>query len=123
MGTVAELVQKMVQRLCAVHLKNHSDIEDIFQTVFLKYLLYPEEFTLEGKNYDDAIEELLKSKKFKVYQGKDNDLTFSVVSKNKDKIINRVHVSSEKLINQKEMDKAIVDARDERGPGHYKKTL
>jgi len=40
-----------------------------------------------------------------------------------DKIINRVHVSSEKLINQKEMDKAIVDARDERRPGHHKKTL
>ena len=25
-----------VRRLCMVHLKNHADTEDIFQTVFLK---------------------------------------------------------------------------------------
>ena len=29
----------MVRRICFVHLKNRSDTEDIFQTVFLKYLL------------------------------------------------------------------------------------
>lgn len=28
-----------VRRLCAVHLKNDADTEDIFQTVFLKYAL------------------------------------------------------------------------------------
>ena len=28
-----------VQRLCMVHLKNDADTEDIFQTVFLKYVL------------------------------------------------------------------------------------
>ncbi len=28
-----------VRRLCAVHLKNEADTEDIFQTVFLKYVL------------------------------------------------------------------------------------
>lgn len=28
-----------VRRLCAVHLKNRADTEDIFQTVFLKYVL------------------------------------------------------------------------------------
>lgn len=28
-----------VRRLCMVHLKNHADTEDIFQTVFLKYVL------------------------------------------------------------------------------------
>lgn len=28
-----------VRRLCMIHLKNHADTEDIFQTVFLKYLL------------------------------------------------------------------------------------
>ena len=44
---VIELYSDMVQRLCAVHLKNHSDSEDIFQTVFFKYLLYPEEFKNE----------------------------------------------------------------------------
>lgn len=26
-----------VRRLCMIHLKNHADTEDIFQTVFLKY--------------------------------------------------------------------------------------
>ena len=29
----------LVRRLCMVHLKNHADTEDIFQTVFLKYVL------------------------------------------------------------------------------------
>ena len=28
-----------VRRLCMIHLKNNSDTEDIFQTVFLKYVL------------------------------------------------------------------------------------
>lgn len=28
-----------VRRLCMVHLKNHADTEDIFQNVFLKYVL------------------------------------------------------------------------------------
>ena len=28
-----------VRRICAVHLKNDADTEDIFQTVFLKYVL------------------------------------------------------------------------------------
>lgn len=28
-----------VRRLCAVHLKNDADTEDVFQTVFLKYVL------------------------------------------------------------------------------------
>ena len=30
----------MVRRICMLHLKSHSDTEDIFQTVFLKYVLY-----------------------------------------------------------------------------------
>lgn len=28
-----------VRRLCVIHLKNHADTEDIFQDVFLKYVL------------------------------------------------------------------------------------
>lgn len=28
-----------VRRLCMIHLKNHADTEDVFQTVFLKYFL------------------------------------------------------------------------------------
>ena len=29
----------LVRRVCMIHLKNHADTEDIFQTVFLKYVL------------------------------------------------------------------------------------
>ena len=36
-----------VRRLCMVHLKNYADTEDIFQTVFLKYVLYPGAFDSE----------------------------------------------------------------------------
>lgn len=34
-----ELYSDTVRRLCMIHLKNHADTEDIFQTVFLKYAL------------------------------------------------------------------------------------
>lgn len=33
-----------VRRICLLHLKNYHDTEDIFQSVFLKYLLYDGEF-------------------------------------------------------------------------------
>ena len=33
-----------VRRICMVHLKNYSDTEDIFQTVFLKYVLHTAPF-------------------------------------------------------------------------------
>ena len=33
-----------VRRLCMIHLKNYEDAEDIFQTVFLKYVLRSEPF-------------------------------------------------------------------------------
>lgn len=36
-----------VRRLCAVHLKNDADTEDIFQTVFLKYVLSSDSFESE----------------------------------------------------------------------------
>lgn len=36
---VIELYADTVRRICMVHLKNESDTEDIFQTVFLKYVL------------------------------------------------------------------------------------
>ena len=36
-----------VQRICRLHLKNAADTEDIFQTVFLKYVLSREEFESE----------------------------------------------------------------------------
>lgn len=34
-----ELYSDTVRRLCVVYLKNHSDTEDVFQTVFFKYYL------------------------------------------------------------------------------------
>ncbi len=34
----------MIKRLCLVYLKNNADTEDIFQTVFMKYLLSETEF-------------------------------------------------------------------------------
>ena len=34
----------MVQRICFYHLKNHADVEDVFQTVFMKYMLYEKPF-------------------------------------------------------------------------------
>lgn len=34
-----ELYSDTVRRICMVHLKNYADTEDIFQTVFLKYVL------------------------------------------------------------------------------------
>lgn len=33
-----------VRRLCMIHLKNEADTQDIFQTVFLKYLLHDRPF-------------------------------------------------------------------------------
>ncbi|MDR3729336.1 MAG: RNA polymerase sigma factor [Oscillospiraceae bacterium] len=37
-----------VRRLCLVHLKNPSDTEDVFQTVFLRYLLSSTAFESEA---------------------------------------------------------------------------
>ena len=37
----------MVKRICVLHLKNHADTEDIFQTVFLKYALHTSAFQSE----------------------------------------------------------------------------
>lgn len=34
----------MVQRICFYHLKNHADTEDVFQNVFLKYMLHDDLF-------------------------------------------------------------------------------
>lgn len=33
-----------VRRICFMHLKSYSDVEDIFQEVFLKYVLYKNDF-------------------------------------------------------------------------------
>jgi len=41
-----------VRRLCMLHLKNHADTEDIFQTVFLKYALSDAAF--ESQAHENA---------------------------------------------------------------------
>ena len=41
-----------VRRLCMLHLKNEADTQDIFQTVFLKYLLYTADF--ESREHEKA---------------------------------------------------------------------
>lgn len=58
----------MVRRLCMIHLKNEADTEDIFQTVFLKYLLSPVVFESEEHEKawlirvtSNACKDLLKS--------------------------------------------------------------
>ena len=42
----------MVRRICFVYLKNRSDTEDVFQTVFLKYLLHGDAF--DGAEHEKA---------------------------------------------------------------------
>lgn len=41
-----------VRRICLLHLKNYHDTEDIFQSVFLKYLLY--DGTFESDEHEKA---------------------------------------------------------------------
>lgn len=41
-----------VRRLCAIHLKNDADTEDIFQTVFLKYVL--SSISFENEEHEKA---------------------------------------------------------------------
>ncbi len=47
-----ELYSDTVRRICMVHLKNYSDTEDIFQTVFLKYVLHSQ--TFESEEHEKA---------------------------------------------------------------------
>ena len=43
-GRAIDLYGDTVRRICMVHLKNAADTEDIFQTVFLKYVLHSPDF-------------------------------------------------------------------------------
>lgn len=43
-GLAIEKYADMVRRICVVHLKNYHDAEDVFQDVFLKYILYEKTF-------------------------------------------------------------------------------
>lgn len=47
-----EKYSDMIRRICMVNLKSHADTEDVFQTVFLKYVLSPKEF--ENEEHEKA---------------------------------------------------------------------
>ena len=49
---VVEEYADMVQRICFVHLKNSHDTEDVFQNVYMKYLLY--EGSFESREHEKA---------------------------------------------------------------------
>ena len=47
-----EKYSNMIRRLCMIHLKNYADTEDIFQNVFLKYVL--SSVTFESEEHERA---------------------------------------------------------------------
>lgn len=49
---VIESYADMVRRICFVHLKNRHDTEDVFQIVYMKYLLYSGAF--ESQEHERA---------------------------------------------------------------------
>lgn len=44
LSRVMEAYADMVRRICFVHLKSKHDTEDVFQNVYMKYLLYEDSF-------------------------------------------------------------------------------
>lgn len=51
-NSALEKYADMVRRICLVHLKNMHDTEDVFQNVFLKYMLYKGNF--ENEEHEKA---------------------------------------------------------------------
>lgn len=49
---VIEQYADMIRRICLLHLKNHADTEDVFQEVFLKYIL--SSHTFESAEHEKA---------------------------------------------------------------------
>lgn len=62
---VVEQYSDMIRRLCMIHLKNYADTEDIFQAVFLKYVLSSVSF--ENEEHEKGMESVSKKseEKFK----------------------------------------------------------
>ncbi|HBT63872.1 MAG TPA: RNA polymerase subunit sigma-24 [Ruminococcaceae bacterium] len=53
--TISEAVDKhadMVRRICFLYLRNYADVEDVFQEVFLKFMLYSK--NLSNENHEKA---------------------------------------------------------------------
>lgn len=51
-GRAIDKYADMVRRICMLHLKNDADTEDIFQTVFMKYVLEP--IVFESEDHEKA---------------------------------------------------------------------
>ena len=51
-GRAVEKYADTVRRVCFMHMKNYSDVEDVFQDVFLKYILYEQPF--ENDDHEKA---------------------------------------------------------------------
>lgn len=47
LNIVIDKYSDTVRRICMVYLKNHADTEDVFQNVFMKYMLNNKEFESE----------------------------------------------------------------------------
>ncbi len=52
LNRVMDAYADMIRRICFVHLKNKHDTEDVFQNVYMKYLLY--EGTFESSEHEKA---------------------------------------------------------------------
>ena len=52
MNRVMDAYADMVRRICFVHLKDRHDTEDVFQNVYMKYLLY--EGSFESSEHEKA---------------------------------------------------------------------
>ncbi len=52
MNFAMEAYADMVRRICFVHLKNRYDTEDVFQSVYMKYMLY--EGAFESREHEKA---------------------------------------------------------------------
>ena len=53
LNRVMETYADMVRRICLVHLKNQHDTEDVFQEVYMKYMLY--EGLFESDEHEKAL--------------------------------------------------------------------
>lgn len=87
-----------VRRVCLIHLKSHSDVDDIFQEVFLKYILYEKDF--ESDEHEkawiirvaiNACKDVLKSFFRKnVFSFDDMNLELSYLENNDKELLNAV---------------------------------
>lgn len=88
----------MVRRICFMHLKNRSDVEDVFQDVFLKYALHKAPFINDAHEKAwfarvaiNSCKDILKSFwKRKVYSLNDTDITNLTIADEQEYVIDAV---------------------------------